>query len=93
VAATAGELGDPATGCRLLGAAEALREVIGTPVAPSDRSAYDDATSRVRSQLGEEAANRAWAAGRAMPLDRAVTAAIALAHAAGQQDRNTPGCS
>jgi predicted ATPase/transcriptional regulator with XRE-family HTH domain len=55
---------------RLLGAAEALREAIGSPLPPSERAEYERAVLAARSVCGGDAAfAAAWAAGRALPLE------------------------
>ena len=54
---------------RLWGAADALRDAIGTPRPPS--TGADDVAAdlaRTRAELGEEAFDQAWRAGRAAPL-------------------------
>jgi hypothetical protein len=57
----------------LLGAAEALREAIGTPLPPVYRLDYERVVAKARAQLGNEHFSRAWAEGRAMTLEQAVT--------------------
>jgi DNA-binding CsgD family transcriptional regulator/tetratricopeptide (TPR) repeat protein len=66
--------GDPAWAARLWGAAEALREAIGAPMAPVDRPNYERAVTAVRAQLGENAFATAWAKGRAMTPEQALAA-------------------
>ncbi len=61
---------------RLFGAAEALREVIGAPLPPSDRSDYDRHLNVARDALGEEAFTTAWTQGRAMTLEQAIAYAL-----------------
>ena len=53
-----------------------LRNAIGTRRAPASRVLYDRALAIARSQLGEAAFEAACDAGRAMPLEDAVTAAV-----------------
>ena len=48
----------------LLGAAESLRETIGTVIAPCERAQHDEAVSGARAVLGEEAFAAAWQRGR-----------------------------
>jgi hypothetical protein len=62
---------------RLFGAAEALREAIGTPLPPADRAEHDRSVAAVRTALGEEAFAAAWAEGRALTLEHAVAFALA----------------
>lgn len=65
-------------GARLLGAAEALRDSIGTPVSLSDRPAYDRSLELIRHRLREETFSTAWAQGRHAPLESAITDALGL---------------
>jgi hypothetical protein len=76
VAALAAAQGEPERSARLLGAAEALRDAIGTPVDPADRADDERNVSAVRARLGEEAFEAAWAAGRAMTPDQAAAYAM-----------------
>ena len=68
--------GRPAEAARFLGAAEALREAIGTPLPPADRAEYDRTVADVRARLGDEEHVRAWAAGRALPLEAVLQEAM-----------------
>ncbi len=61
------------------GAAGALREQIGAPHAPADRIRYDRELATARLQFDASAWAAAWAAGRALPLEQAITIAIAIA--------------
>jgi hypothetical protein len=63
---------------RLWGAAEALRDVCGVRVPPSDRARYDDVVAMVRRQLRAGAFAAAWQAGRALRLEAALEEAQAL---------------
>ncbi len=63
-------------GALLWGAAEALREEIGSPLPPNSRESYDGAVSEARQELGTEAFMVAWAQGRAMSLEQAVATAL-----------------
>lgn len=69
------------TAVRLLGAAEALREAIGAPMFPVDRVECDRAVATTRARLGAEQFEAAWAAGRRLTVEAAVTEALALAGA------------
>ncbi|MGQ0549733.1 MAG: tetratricopeptide repeat protein [Armatimonadota bacterium] len=62
---------------RLFGGAEALRERIGAPLSPTDRTEYDRGVAAVRAALTGAALEAAWAAGRAMAQDQAVEFALA----------------
>jgi tetratricopeptide (TPR) repeat protein len=72
----AGGEGQLARVARLLGVAEALRESNGTPVAPVERADYASSLAAARAGLGEEAFAAAWAEGRAMTMEQAVTCAL-----------------
>jgi tetratricopeptide (TPR) repeat protein len=68
----AGQLQEWERAARLLGAAEALREQIGAPIPPVERTAHDRATALTLERLGEEAFLAAWAEGRAMGWEQMV---------------------
>jgi predicted ATPase/class 3 adenylate cyclase/tetratricopeptide (TPR) repeat protein len=59
---------------RLLGTAEALREVLGTPLPPVDRAAYERSVAATRAQLGGQAFAAAWAEGRTMTREQVLVA-------------------
>jgi hypothetical protein len=64
---------------RLFGAAEKLLEEAGASVYnyyKPDRSLYERTTANVRSRLGEEAFEEAWAEGRTMTFEQAVEYAL-----------------
>ncbi len=67
---------------RLWGAAEALREAIGTPMHPVSRAEYEQAVAAARRELGEEAFATAWAQGRSLTPEQALAAAdeVSLPH-------------
>jgi hypothetical protein len=69
------QTGQPRAAARLLGAAEALREVLGVPVLPSDRAAYDQAVERTQALLDDHTFRSAWMAGRLLAPDEAVVEA------------------
>lgn len=56
---------------QLWGAAEALREAMGTSVPPVDRVGYERVVATARVQLGEQAFATAWAEGRTMTPEQA----------------------
>ena len=62
---------------RLLGAAEALREVAGSPMTAQERQEYDGELLRLRAQLEAAALDEHWAEGRAMSSEEAVALARA----------------
>jgi predicted ATPase/class 3 adenylate cyclase len=76
LAVLAAAQGEPLWAARLWGAAEALREAIGTPVPPIYRLDYERAVAKARAQFGSEAFARAWAEGRTTTLEQAVTRQI-----------------
>ena len=61
---------------RLSGASEALREVTGAPLMPSDRVDYDRSLDTAREKLGQEAFKAAWGEGRTMSMDEAIEYAL-----------------
>jgi hypothetical protein len=68
-------LGDPVGGARLVAAGVAARASTGSPFPPCDQVDLDRAVDGLREALGAEAFAAAWAAGRAMTLEQAATAA------------------
>jgi predicted ATPase/DNA-binding XRE family transcriptional regulator len=79
LAVVAGIEGDVEHSARLLGATERLLEEAGTSVYnyyKPDRSLYERTTANVRSRLGEEAFEEAWAEGRTMTFEQAVEYAL-----------------
>ncbi len=76
LAALAAAEGQAARAARLWGAAEVLREALNAPMAPASRALHAQATAAARAQIGEAALAAAWAAGRAMALERAMALAF-----------------
>jgi tetratricopeptide (TPR) repeat protein len=74
-AAALGE--EPERAARLWGAAERLRQAIGCRSAPAARATYERAMVAARANLGEEGFAAAWEAGAALPLEQAITEALA----------------
>ena len=66
----------PERAAQLFGAAEALRESIGTPRWHVYQASYARMLSAARTQLDDAAWTAAWAKGRAMPLEQAVAQAL-----------------
>jgi predicted ATPase/DNA-binding SARP family transcriptional activator/Tfp pilus assembly protein PilF len=64
--------GRPERGARLLGAADALRQAIGTPLPAHEAADRNDTIAGCSAVLGEEAFRAAFAAGAALPLADAV---------------------
>ena len=67
----------PERAARLWGAAEGLRQTIGCRPAPATRATYERAMLAARAQLDDTTFAAAWAAGRALPLEQAITEALA----------------
>jgi hypothetical protein len=61
---------------RLCGAVAVAREAPNACVLPAERAAWEARNAAVRAALGEEAFAMAWAAGRTMPLDDAMSFAL-----------------
>ncbi len=61
---------------RLYGAAEALREAIGSPLPPSARAPHERSLAAARALLGEADFTAAWAEGRALTMEAAITEAL-----------------
>ncbi|MBA3946617.1 MAG: AAA family ATPase [Herpetosiphonaceae bacterium] len=72
----AGALGQPVRAARLGGAAEALRERIGTPIPEAEQANHDAIVATIRAQLDEHTWTAAWSAGRALPLADAIAEAL-----------------
>jgi non-specific serine/threonine protein kinase len=68
--------GHPERATRLVGAAEALREVIGTPLPLVLRADYERDVTAARAQLDTATFAAAWAAGRALTLEEAIAEAL-----------------
>ncbi|MBI3460793.1 tetratricopeptide repeat protein, partial [Candidatus Acetothermia bacterium] len=80
---------------RLFGAAEALRQVICSPLLPSERISYgyDHDVATLRTALGEEAFAKAWAEGRAMTLDQVIAYALGESEKSGSHSTMNPASS
>jgi ATP/maltotriose-dependent transcriptional regulator MalT len=73
LAAAVAAQGNHAWAAHLWGAAEALREAIGTPLPPVEHVSYHRAVEALRTQLGEQAFATAWAQGRTLSPEQALT--------------------
>ncbi len=62
----------------LWGTAEALREVLGTPMHPVERADYDKAVAAARAQLSEETFVRAWEKGQANPVEHVIASVLKM---------------
>ena len=73
LAAVVAAFGNSQRAARVFGAAERLREEIGSPLPPIDRPRYDRRVAAARAALGDDAAfDRAWRDGRELTLEQAV---------------------
>src|SRR5215207_3739606 len=75
-AALASSQGRPARSARLWGAAQSLREAIGTILSPVELHAYRPYIDAARMRLEEAAWEEAWAEGKAMTVEEAVGYAL-----------------
>lgn len=66
----------PTVAARLFASAEALREAIGVPVSKSERDSYKRSVAALRTLLGHDDFDKAWAEGRAATLEDAIGSAI-----------------
>jgi predicted ATPase/DNA-binding SARP family transcriptional activator len=64
------EMGEPMWAAKLFGAAEAMREQIGTPLAPHEQADHNSRVARLPSRRGRADVQNAWNFGRAEPLER-----------------------
>jgi predicted ATPase/DNA-binding CsgD family transcriptional regulator len=62
---------------RLLGAAEALRAALDSPMNPSEQAEYDQEVTALYAQMGVEIAAAHWAAGRIMTMEEAIAYVLA----------------
>nr|MDQ2831208.1 tetratricopeptide repeat protein [Chloroflexota bacterium] len=63
---------------RLLGAAAALREEVGSPLTPVERRAYEREVAGLRAALGDARFDAAWASGQALSLQQAINEATSI---------------
>jgi predicted ATPase/DNA-binding SARP family transcriptional activator len=61
---------------RLLSAAAATRDVLGLPLPPGDRAAYERDVAAVHNQLDQATFATAWAEGQALTLEQAIAEAL-----------------
>jgi predicted ATPase/DNA-binding SARP family transcriptional activator len=76
LAAVAAAEGNAMRAARLLGAAAAIREEIGTPQAIPERNATEQAVAEVRAALSEQAWAAAFIGGQALSVDQAIAYAL-----------------
>ena len=74
----------PRQAARIWGAAERLREELGSPMPPYEQAAYMRALAHARAALGDDAFNEAWREGREMRFEDAMN--YALGDDAGRPD-------
>ncbi len=74
---TLASVGDPPRGVRLLGAADALRRAIGSPLFASERADYDADVARLRALLGDATFDVQWSLGTSLTIERAIADARA----------------
>jgi tetratricopeptide (TPR) repeat protein len=63
------EMGEPMWAAKLFGAAEAMREQIGRPLAPHEQADHNSRVARLPSRRGRADVQNAWNFGRAEPLE------------------------
>lgn len=76
LAQLAAHLNDAPRAARLWGAAEALRDTLGTPLTPDQEPEYEQEIATVRTWLGEADFEVIWREGREMPLEAVVSFAL-----------------
>ena len=76
LAKSAGMAADGVRAARLLGAASALRESLGTPLTSHERREVEEAIAAAQATLSEEQWAAAFAVGEALSLEEAVTEAL-----------------
>jgi predicted ATPase/DNA-binding SARP family transcriptional activator len=69
-------LGRPNVASHLWGAAQAMRDAMGAPVPPNERTRYKREMDMLSAQLGEEGFQRAYAEGYAMTNEQAMSEAF-----------------
>jgi tetratricopeptide (TPR) repeat protein len=69
--------GEPQRAAKLLGAAEALRDKVQSPMTDWERIEYDQSVAQLRLMLPEAEFNALWAEGRAMTMEQAIQLALA----------------
>ncbi len=69
-------LGQSERAARLCGAADALRERLGTPLRPFEQAPHGQRVAALQATLGEEAFAAAWAEGQELSLELAFAEAL-----------------
>jgi predicted ATPase/class 3 adenylate cyclase len=83
LACVAAARGEVERAARLFGASEALPEAMGTPPEPGERALQEPYLAAAHTQLDETSWQEAWAQGRAMTLDEAISYALGEEEAGG----------
>jgi predicted ATPase len=76
LAGVAAVTGQPKRAARLVGAADALRNIRSARLEPVDRVEHERTVAVVRAQLDDSTFAAAWAAGQRMPLKQAIAEAL-----------------
>lgn len=76
LAGSAGMAGLGERAARLLGAAAAIREALGTPIATHEQAEVEQTTADTRAALGEERWAAEFALGQDLPLEEAIAEAL-----------------
>jgi predicted ATPase len=76
LAAVAAQDGDHELAARFCGAAEAMAESARASIPRVERAEYSRTVTAVRARLGDPVLATAWAAGQAMPLEKAIAEAL-----------------
>ncbi len=79
MAKVVGQAGDAVRAARLLGASAALRDAIGAPQPPTERADIESTLQPARAALAADGWAAAFAAGRALSLERAIQEALGTA--------------
>ena len=80
----------PGPGARLCGQAARLREEIGSPLAPWERSRYDRQIASGRASIGNDAFDLAWQEGHAMTLEQLIELALESTGESPMKDLSAP---
>ena len=73
---TAAAIGNKRRAAVLLGAAQALREILGVQIPPSESGNHKRIVTGLREALGDPAWTTAWSEGQMLPLEEAVAFAL-----------------
>jgi excisionase family DNA binding protein len=84
------QLGASRPAARLFGAAAAIREALGDSLFAEEEAYLTAQTQEVRDELGEPVFQAAWASGRSLPFEVAITEAMSFADSALLLARATP---